>query len=125
MNVSTVKFGNGDELRMEQQLIDVTTMSWRPDPNWTFTDSAGHHHARADDGYPTLVDVEEPSYWCADCGDEHTDSHWECPKCGERIVPGTIPPPPGKQFIPGMRSFTLNGKPIDEAEAEKLISAAR
>lgn len=95
--------GNGWKLVVETDQIEVTSNSPRADPDWRYTDEAGHVHFFDDitHGYPTLVSVTEEPYWCADCEDEHEDSHLECPHCMEVIAPGMTGPSIFREFIPG------------------------
>jgi hypothetical protein len=116
--------GDFGTLRVETDMIDVTSNLPRPDKAWTYTDRAGHDH-RWDHGYPTLVVVDEETYWCEDCGDEHTDSHYECPRCGEEIRPGLVGPSLHREYIPGRTEYLLNGEPISEDEARRIIEATR
>lgn len=108
-------------LRIVTDQIEVTSNLPRPDRNWRYTDAAGHEH-RYDDGYPTLVRVGEGPYWCPDCHDEHEDSHWECPICHEEISPALTGPPPGREFIPGMTEYFLDGEPISKERAESILA---
>jgi hypothetical protein len=116
--------GDWGTLRIETEMIDVTSGLPRPDHAWTFTDAHDHDH-RWDDGYPTLVVVTEEPYWCPDCEDEHTDSHYECPLCGEVIEPGLRPAPLYREYVPGLTSAWLNDEPISEAEAQAIVERIR
>jgi hypothetical protein len=120
-----------DRLWSETDRIDVTSNRPRPDPNWTYTDQAGHehHYDKAAPivpgrvrGYPTLVMVEDETYWCEDCQDEHTDSHLECPICGEHITPGLVGPPLYREYIPGMTHYYLNDEEISPDEYRRLAA---
>lgn len=121
MSVATYS-GDFGELRVEVEMIDVTTNLPQPDRSWRYTDGAGHEHYWQD-GYPTLASVDDETYYCSECEDEHTDSHLECPLCGEHVVPGSVDPGPWRQYEPGMKSYTLNGEPISEAEARALVES--
>jgi hypothetical protein len=107
-------------LRVERDMIDVTSNLPRPDPDWTYTDRAGHQHRREGREYPTLVVVVEDTWWCEDCRDEHTDEHLECAQCGETIVPGTVGPHAMREYIPGLASYWLDDEPISEARYFEL-----
>lgn len=115
--------GLGD-LRFEREVIEVTSSLPSADEGWRFSDAAGHEHYYRD-GYPTLVAVVDDRYWCDDCGDEHIDSHWECPQCGERITPGLVGPDCFRRFAPGRAKWTLDGQPISEERAQEIIEARR
>jgi hypothetical protein len=115
----------GWTFRVERDRIEVTSNLPRPDPNWQHTDQAGHQHHREDNAYPTLRAVDEPTYWCADCGDDHTRSRYECRICGETITPGLVGPSAFREFIPGMASYWLNDQPITEDRYLELIATYR
>jgi hypothetical protein len=119
MTDSTVRLPDGRVLEIEVDMIDVTSGLPQPDEGWTYTDHVGHPH-RWDNGYPTLVLVIDETYWCTDCGDEHTDDHWECPLCGEEIKPGTRGPDLFRRYIPGLTSYSLDGEPITREQAMAL-----
>lgn len=74
------------------------------DPDWKHRDKRGHqHYYKEEDGLltlPTLKEVEE-TYWCPDCCDQHVEVHFECPLCGERVIPGVKAPPMEGEAIPG------------------------
>jgi hypothetical protein len=113
--------GDFGELRMEREMIEVTSNLPRPDRNWTYTDQQGHEH-RYDDGWPTLVTVVDRVYWCEGCNDEHQDTHLACAICGEEISPGMVGPSLHREFIPGRMSATLNGDPISKERYEELVA---
>jgi hypothetical protein len=121
MSTITGEFG---ELRIDVEQIDVTSCGRRVDETWRYTDQAGHEHYWRD-GYPTLVEIVDERYWCDDCEDEHTETHLECPLCGESIVPGTRSAGTYREFRPGRKSITLNGEPISEERANEIIQAVR
>lgn len=113
--------GDFGELRVETEMIDVTSGLPRPDENWTYTDQHGHEH-RYDDGYPTLIQVVDETYWCPDCNDEHEKTHLECRECGEHINPGLRGPSMFREFIPGPRSYYLNDEPISEQRFREIAA---
>jgi len=119
--MDTTITGDFGTLRAEVEMIDVSSALPRPDKKWTYTDRQGHRH-HWDDGYPTLVVVTEESYWCEDCHDEHTDSHYECPLCGEEIRPGLVGPSLYREYTPGMTSYYLNDEPISEDRYRELVT---
>jgi hypothetical protein len=108
------------ELRVERQVIDVSSASARkPDMSWTFVDKAGHFHAFDHEGnLPTIVRREErvqPDF--EDEEDRDTDddfyddydysvTHIECALCGEEIQPQYVPDYPQK-LIPGPTEYSL------------------
>jgi hypothetical protein len=114
--------GSFGVLRAEAEMIDVSSGLPRPDPEWTYTDHAGHDHHREGNGYPTLVVVTEEPYWCPDCHEEHTDSHYECPLCGEEIAPGLVSAPLHREYTPGLTHYYLNDEPISPDEYQWLVA---
>jgi hypothetical protein len=111
-------------LRVERDMIDVTSGLPRPDEAWRYTDRQGHGHYWRD-GYPTLRTVLGGPYWCEDCHDEHQDSHLECPLCSETVQPGMVGPSPFREFIPGLTSYYLNDEPITEERAREILGKMR
>jgi hypothetical protein len=116
--------GDFGTLRIETDMIDVTSSSPYADEDWTFTDAAGHQH-RYDHGYPTLRWFVTERWWCEECDDEHTEGEWTCPLCDEVIVPGTAGPDLFRRYAPGRTSYLLNDQPISEDEARRIIEATR
>lgn len=119
----------GRTLEIEQDRISVSTALPQPDPNWTYTDHAGHQHAYGTDGsvtdrYPTLALRKGKPYWCADCQDEHTDTWLECPRCGEKITPGTYIDTSPK-YLPGLTSYLIDGQPVSKEEGDALFAQIR
>lgn len=117
-------------LEIETERIEVSTGLPQPDPRWSHTDNALHSHRaerETEDSpvrYPTLVRRESKPYWCDHCNDEHTDSWFECPLCGEKITPGTyIDPSP--QYIKGPTTYLIDGRPVPKAEGEALLAEIR
>lgn len=91
-------------ITINQDQIPVYSNSPTPDKTWTFIDAAGHGHFYGSYAlrgkYPTLVWVAEG----CDMGHDEDcegEGHWECPHCGEEIVPGLNPPPTGPTYIKG------------------------
>lgn len=119
---------NGHTLEIHCEQIEVTSNVPYPDPNWRFTDTAGHEHALTDGGYPTLrwiVDVPEHTQMEDGYLEEYPEQgHYECASCGEEILPGTTVDM-SRRYIPGLIECYLDGQPITRAEAEAYIAAAR
>lgn len=119
----------GRTLEIEQDRISVSTALPQPDPNWTYTDQAGHQHEYGTSGavtnrYPTLVLREGEPYWCSDCQDEHTDTWLECPLCSEKITPGTYIDTSPK-YLPGLTSYLIDGQPASKEEGDALLAQIR
>ncbi|MGX1632739.1 hypothetical protein ACWGUL_01575 [Streptomyces albidoflavus] len=120
---------DGRTLEIETERIEVSTALPQPDPRWTYTDHAGHHHAYGADGpaavrYPSLILRESEPYWCSDCDDEHTDEWFECPLCGEKITPGTFVDS-SPRYISGFTSYLIDGEPVTEEEGKALLEEIR
>ena len=101
----------GPTLRVEVDRIDVS--SWGPerDPNWRHIDAAGHGHFY-DNGYPTLHEVTETAT-DPDDGDEYqVHIRWECPHCGEHIVPATWSSM-GNSTVPGVKRYFVDDVEVD------------
>lgn len=116
--------GDFGELRIETEMIDVSSALPYADEKWTYTDGQGHPH-RYERGYPTLAWIVDETYWYEDCQDQHEKGHWECPLCDEHITPGTAGPDLFPKKIPGLVSYYLNNQPISETEAKRLIDQFR
>lgn len=110
--------GDFGVIEIRQEIIRIDTLLPQLDPDWEQVDEAGHKHS-GDNLYKTLREVEDETYWCSDCRDDHTDSHLECKKCKQEIHPGTRAPRP--EFIQGVLTITLNGEPITEEDAKALV----
>jgi hypothetical protein len=120
--MATTTQGDFGDLSFETAAIEVTSGLPQANKSWRYTDRQGHEHYWRDNGYPTLVDVADETYWCNDCGEEHTDSHLECPLCGETIVPGTYIDT-FRRFVPGRTVYKLNGEPITKERYEEIVAA--
>ena len=123
----------GGTIRLERDYTEVNIASRVADERWKFTDSNGHEHSYTSkprdhgDHYPTLIYVPGPTYYCADCNDEHEDyavSRYECRTCGEAIVPGSREPQNPEALVLNRQSIYLNGEPVTKEHAEELLSAA-
>lgn len=131
----------GHELEITTESIDVTPMT-EADPNWTFTDSAGHPHRYdkdAPDGpYPTLE--YRPRHGCGGSLEPGADPFEEpgcdydgdqelchpvlsCKQCGAWITPGSRIGMPHR--IPGLRTYLIDGKPVSKQAADDFVAAAR
>lgn len=115
--------GSWGTLRIETEMIDVTSAGPRPDKSWRYTDAQGHQH-RWDDGWPTLEWFVTERYWCEDCEDGHTEGEWICLLCEEVIQPGMLGPSMHREYVPGLISAYLNDEPISGDEAQRLIAQA-
>lgn len=122
----------GHTLEIQTERVDVTPMM-EPDPNWTFTDAAGHEHSyTASDHaghYPTLAYL--PHHGHADDEDEcdyDDDQHLcypvlACTECSEEIRPVLRPGRPAS--IPGLTSYLIDGQPVSKQAADDFMAAAR
>lgn len=132
---SSVMLPDGTTVRVEQDLVDVTSLS-RPDPGWGFIDAAGHAHqwyigdAPAPIGYnperryclPTteLVQVGTVVYE----GDDEETPVYEhrCVLCGAPVEPGTASDET-RQYIRGPRRAYINDRPATQQEIDALLRA--
>lgn len=115
---------NGRTLRIERDVIEVTTNAPRPDEAWHFTDTNGHEHYWRD-GWPTLEWIVDESGWCQDCQDEHEEGHWACRRCGESVDPAMRPASGYREFIPGLTTAYIDDIPATAEEVERFIAEAR
>jgi hypothetical protein len=135
LTMSTTHIG-GRTFEMERELIEVTSMS-RADPNWSFTDPAGHLHQwwqekpfRPMTDYspngryivPGLRWVEDEKYW--EDEDWHTTGHWECRKCGAEVRPGTCADT-HTQYMAGITSYRIEGRLVSKPEFERQLTEAK
>ena len=83
------------------------------DPDWKYTDKAGHEHYAAGRDYPTLEWYVDSLEWCSDCNEDHEEGHWVCPLCLEAIKRGTRPE---KGWAPGLTHYKIDGVEVTEEE---------
>lgn len=106
-------------------MLDVTAIR-EPDPDWTWTDRAGHeHHAKGDDQghvmYPTLNVVNAAAHWCYNCQDVHPAVWFVCRECGEETLPGVRDGQP--QVIKGPTVYMIDDDEVTREQAEEFIKA--
>jgi len=92
-----------------------------PNPDWSFTDEAGHVHTYGPKfSTPTLEDVWVEGTGCCCCCDSDGDYEKRCKICGEVIYPGTRYNP--GETILGLQSCygTLTQ---DHPEFERLLES--
>lgn len=115
---------DGHTYRAERDFIMVPpSLGPRLDPDWTYTDAAGHTHT-ADRALLVYVqdDPEEPEVMFDEDGEEYpADEHLECSLCGEWINPGTKPPSPFAEAVPGATSYFRDDEPITPAEFKAAV----
>lgn len=124
----TISFGE-HTLEIHREMIPVTSIS-ELDPNWRYTDRAGHVHrpsvtrelGKEDKitGYPTLEwfpEDHECNRWC----DEEGCPRWRaCPRCGEKITPGSRA---GRtRMLAGMVSYEIDGEPVSPTAARDFVT---
>lgn len=89
------------------------------DPNWVYTDKAGHEHRPVDGKYPSLqtqtefVPCDDP-----ECCDGYDAEYTECVQCGERISIGTRP---ATFYQTGYASYLIDGVPVTQGEYEQSL----
>lgn len=130
--IQNFEFATDDGVvRIERAYQEISLSSNVADKAWRFTDASGHEHSYrrrhqpGDDEYPTLAYVAGPSYYCAECGDEHEDyavSHYECRICGEAVEPGSVPPQNPAGYVLTRQTAYLDGRIIGQQEAEAILS---
>jgi phage terminase large subunit GpA-like protein len=101
----------GPTLRIETDRIDTTSYGPEPDPAWHHIDATGHGHFYAP-GYPTLHEVTETRYDPDDGEEWQAHVRWECPHCGEWIIPATRQTV-GQSTVAGCRSFFIDEEEVD------------
>lgn len=102
-------------ISQDNQIVHSTSPV--PDPEWVYHDPNNHWHFWGDGNtLPTLELHASNTYWCGTCRDEHIDYEYRCARCGETIEPGTKPPNPFGEVIPGVVeiSLELRGEGPDE-----------
>lgn len=125
MSETSVTGPDGRVLRVTRDVIRVDYLS-DISASWKFTDAAGHvHHCEYDaaDHYPTLREISDGTWWCADCRDEHEDSHLECRLCGEQVTPGMTGP--GTKWLPGLTEYLIDGEPVTPEQAQAFAEQVR
>lgn len=125
--MATTEIRNGGHtLVCHVDMINTTCQFDTIDSRWKGTCENGHAVT-----FKSLERVVDHRTWCdGEDGWYHHDPHWledshyECPECEARVVPGIIRGGT-PQFIPGMKSFTLDGEPITEGVAIALLESWR
>jgi hypothetical protein len=111
------------ELNVETERIDITSglTTYKPDPQWTHVDKAGHFHAIAEGGkFPTLEAYTKTSPCPGGCGDPGcegtTEVRYRCRICRKRVKPGRVLDQAGgeRRTMPGLTTWTVR---IDHREA--------
>lgn len=78
---------DGVEVIVERESVTIRTLGSREiDPEWAFTDAAGHEH---DASLASLRWVVTETWWCEECRDEHEVGEYRCVLCDEKITPRT------------------------------------
>jgi hypothetical protein len=118
-------------IEIRRGYMDVSHMGPVADPNWQYTDLAGHVHLydrnNRSNRYPSLKWVPGEPYPCPygayDCCDStHVDHHLACALCGERITPGTTPGG-GVERMQTYVEYFLDGRRSSEEECRALFDA--
>lgn len=116
---------DGSTLRIEQEVIDVSTSLPEHDPDWQYTDAQGHKHSMVKGKYPMLRWVVFKTYFCSDCNDEHEKGEYRCKLCNEVITPGSRNPSPHPKLVLGLRAYYLNDEPITQERYKEIIQNTR
>lgn len=105
-------------------MIEVTAIT-EPDPDWTWTDQAGHKHVTVEDEgavrYPTLEVVSSAASYCSGCQDVHPEIWFECRECHERTLPGVRPGQ--RRLIRGMTIYMIDEDEVTEEQASEFVAA--
>lgn len=93
-------------IEVSQSYIDVTTALPEIDYEWVYVDKQGHEH-RWNENHDKITNsyIEEFTYFCPDCRDEHTLYYRYCSVCREELHPGTKPPSMWAKYVPGIISI--------------------
>lgn len=101
-------------LTLDVDLTDTVSESdtYRPDPDWSWTDPAGHYHATntgtESPPWPTL----RQSVMISDDIGDLTAGTWACSICGWEVEPGMILDQPALSLStePGRRRWRMNAR---------------
>lgn len=66
---------------------ETVWVSEEPDPDWIFTDAAGHEHRWRDEAVPTVERVVTGLGWSEDLQDFEEVAELRCRRCGEVVEP--------------------------------------
>ena len=91
--MAVIQLGPHWQVEVYRDMIDATPIE-EQDPDWRYTDPAGHEHRYVH--LPKQERLEVPTvdwhttytYWCEDCQEEHEDGEYRCYRCGAVVVPG-------------------------------------
>lgn len=114
-------------------IVEVTS-NHRPDTSWIAVDAQGHEHRwyigdkpaesySPNAGYttPTLVWVKDGEAFYEDDDEPHDVGHFECKLCVERIESPRFTADTTRQYMAGLRHFSINGQPVSEAEFHRRL----
>lgn len=115
---ATASIDGGEPVPATLKLIRQSEVVWtnlpQPDPQWEFTDPAGHYHARDADKkeYPTLEARSEHVDCDGSCGgvcegEGYTDIRYSCRICGAEIEPGSKEGP-HSFVVPGRDDWSVD-----------------
>ena len=115
--------------------VDVTSVC-RPDTGWKFVDPANHTHVwfngdQPATGYqpglsytvPTIKWVKDGVGYFED-GEEYGIGHYECKECGFHVKPGNTADT-HRQYMPGLKHFTIDGETVSEPEFMRQLEEAQ
>jgi hypothetical protein len=126
-----------EQFRTYCDQFEVTSMH-RPNTSWRFTDAHGHEHRWHVTGdehpatrylptetydVPTLEWVKTGEEWIEDAEEPFEVGSYFCKVCGEEVDKG-FTADDTRQFIPGMRHYTIDGESVSaEVFAAKVAEA--
>lgn len=103
-------------ITVEHQVVEITTGPRHElDPDWSYTDPAGHVHTSLE----TLEYVVTGHYYCDTCQDDHDDTEWRCHECGAVVEPvyHLVAGDSAREYAPGLQSVTLT---LDDGRSYRL-----
>lgn len=124
---------NGKNFEAVSEPLEVTSLH-RPDEAWKHTDTNGHVHQwewpsgkrrydpREHATLPTLTRVLTGVEYDEE-GEPFNVYHYECSTCREVVKPG-YRADDCRQFIPGIRSYYIDGVPVSEEVFTAEVKAA-
>jgi hypothetical protein len=116
------------QVTVETERIDITSglTTYKPDPQWTFVDKAGHWHAFTADGkHPTMERYVKMLPCPGGCNDPtcegQPEERYRCLICGKRIRPNRVVASYAgeRRSMPGLTSWSVRvfgSGPIPSAE---------
>ena len=120
---------NGDILEYRVELVDITS-NHVPDLNWKAVCPNGHilrwqpgpKHKDLDATIPSMRYVQDGTYFCSECADEHAYGHWECAECGAQTPEPRYTADAYRRYAPGLKTYLINGQAVSPQEFERRLA---